>query len=280
MTELQHHIQLGPQHLEGNDGLGRYVLVPGDPSRAARIASHFSGLETITTARRLDAHLGQLDGTDGKPIDVLVIPTGIGAPSAEVVLHELMECGARRLVRVGSCGTCSPAIAPGQVVIATGAVRDESTSLDYAPIEYPALAHPAAVAAMVMGAISSELAEHTFCGICHSKASLYAREFGHGPRGEANLDYNQWLKRCGVIASEMEASILFVMAATRPAVATPIAHAAPSTACQAVAVLGVFGSDQSDMKVDPDTCDLAEERAITLALEGIRQWAAAASSDD
>ena len=273
MADLQHHIKLGPEHLEGNNGLGRYVLLPGDPSRAERIAQRFNNRTTNETPRRLDAHLGQIEGLDGQPIDVLTMPSGMGTPSTEVVLHELMECGARRVVRVGSCGTLSEQIVPGQVVIATGAVRDESTSGDYVPIEFPAVAHPDAVLAMTEGAKSSGLAEHAFRGICHSKGSLYAREFGYGPKGQANLEYNHWLKRSGVIASEMEASALFVMATARNIVAESLAHTGVSQACQAVAVFGVFGSDQSDMKVDPADCDLAEDRAITLALEGIRHWA-------
>ncbi len=273
MGSTQHHIGLSSQHLQGNDGLGRYVFLPGDPSRARKIARHFDDVEVVETPRGFDAHLGRLVTRSGGSIDVLALPTGIGAASAEVVLHELMECGARRLVRVGSCGSCSAEIAPGQVVIATGAVRDESSSSDYAPPEFPALAHPSAVAAMREGSRRAELAGETFEGICHSKATLYAQEFGYGPAGQRNLEYNAWLKRAGVIASEMEASILYVMAATREAPCVPLERSAESEACQAVAVLAVFGTDDSRMQFDEETKVLAERRAIAVAVEGVRAWA-------
>ncbi len=129
-------------------------------------------------------------------------------------MHELLACGARRLLRVGSCGSMSERIRPGQVVLALGAVRDEGATDAYAPPEYPALAHPEVLAAMAEGARLAGLAEETFLGICHSKDSLYAREFGHGPAAERNRRYTDELRRAGVVASEMEASTLFVLAST------------------------------------------------------------------
>ncbi len=267
-----HHIQLDPEDLAGNDGLGRYVLLPGDPSRARAIAERFDGRRTVATPRGLDGHLGTLDSPRG-PIDVLAIATGIGAPAAEVVVFELLEAGARRLLRVGSCGTMVPEIRPGQVVIATGAVRDDGTTAHYAPPEFPALAHPAAVAALTRGAERAGLAADTFTGICHAKASLYAREFGYGPAGEANVAYCDWLRRCGVVASEMESAALFVVASTYAPKAAPLA--APSRAeVQAGAVLAVFAADDSRMQgVDPELAARAQERAIAVALEGVRAWA-------
>jgi uridine phosphorylase len=275
MTSIGHHIGLGPDHLEGNGGLGRYVFLPGDPSRAEKIASHFVDVERVTTPRRFDALLGRLENDGDEPIDVVALPSGIGAPSVEVVLHELMACGARRIVRVGSCGSMSPRILPGQVVIASGAVRDESAGDDYAPREYPAFAHRLALEAMVQGAERASLAGDTFCGIVHSKSTLYAREFGRGPAGERNLDYHDWLKRAGVVASEMEASMLYVMAATRTD-PVPILEERGGESVQAVAVLAVFGTDESHMDFDEAAKSKAEQRAIRVAVEGVRAWAAEA----
>ena len=212
--DLQHHILLDSEHLRGNDSLGRYVLLPGDPGRAERLAARLAAVERIDNPRGHHAYLGRLERSTGDPIDVLVISSGMGSGSTEIIVYELLACGARRLIRVGSCGSMVDAIAPGQVVIATGAVRDERTSHHYAPPEFPAFAHPAAVAALPAGAHAAGLAAETFLGICHSKASFYAREFGHGPAGEDNLEYDRWLKRCNVVASEMEASTLFVLATT------------------------------------------------------------------
>jgi uridine phosphorylase len=269
---VQHHLRIGPEHLEGNGKLGRFVLLPGDPARAERISSHFGALETVRNPRGLTVYIGTIDRGGEDPIEVLAAPTGIGTASVEVVVSELIACGARRLLRVGSCGSMVEEIVPGQVVIATGAVRDEQTSGHYAPAEYPAVADPHAVQALIRGARRAGLADETFLGICHSKASLYGREFGRGPAREDNLAYTSWLRRCGVIASEMEASALFVLAST----ATPAAETVSrrrDTICRAGAVLAVFGTDDSQMNFDATAADLAEERAIRVALAGIAAWA-------
>jgi uridine phosphorylase len=266
-----HHIRLGPEHLAGNRGLGRYVLLPGDPARAARIATHFDDVKVVDSPRGLTAHLGTLRSGAG-PVDVLTLPSGMGSPSAEVVLHELLAAGARRILRVGSCGAMRSELRPGQLVIATGAVRDEGTTDHYAPREYPALAHPRAVAALVEGARRAGHEADTFQGICHAKASLYAREFGLGPAGEANLAYTAWLRRCGVIASEMETAALFVVSSTFAPQAYPLAERGAGEP-QAGAVLAVFASDDSHMQFDQELAHRAESRAIEVALEAVRAWA-------
>ena len=266
-----HHIRLGPEHLAGNGGLGRYVLLPGEPARAARIAAHFSDVTVVDSPRGLTAHLGTLRASCG-PVDVLTLPSGMGSPSAEVVLHELLAAGARRILRVGSCGSMRSEVRPGQLVIATGAVRDDGTTDHYAPREYPALAHPHAVAALLEGTRRLGLEAETFQGICHAKASLYAREFGLGPAGQANLDYAAWLRRCGVIASEMETAALFVVSSTFAPRAYSLAerrHDEP----QVGAVLAVFASDDSHMQFDVAVAHQAETRAIEVALEAVRAWA-------
>jgi uridine phosphorylase len=268
----QHHLRLGPDELAGNGGLGRYVLLPGDPSRAGRIAERFDDTHRIDNPRGLHSWLGRLAGEDGEPVDVMAVATGIGAGSTEVVVHELLACGARRLLRVGSCGSMSERIRPGQVVLAVAAVRDEAATGHYAPPEYPAVAHPDVLAALSEGARRAGLADETFRGICHSKASLFAREFGHGPAGERNRRYREELARAGVVASEMEASTLFVLATAAGPWCGPVDGGWPEE-CQAGAVLAVFGTDRSDMKLDRDLPRLAEQRAISVAIEGTRVWA-------
>jgi uridine phosphorylase len=270
---VQHHIRLDRGDLEGNDGLGRYVFLPGSPERAARLGQQFTHLERRENPRGFTAYLGQLDAPGAPPIDVLAISTGVGSSSAEVVISELLAAGARRLLRVGSCGTMASRPRPGQVVLVTGAVRDEATTRHYAPPEYPALAHPDALAALGEGARRAGLASETFRGLCHSKASLYAREFGRGPAGTRNLEYAAWLRRCGVVATEMEASTLFVLAATATPTVFPLDTRPGAAQCQAGALLAVYATDDAEMQFDPATARLADERAVRVAVEGVRVWA-------
>jgi len=270
---LQYHIHLDASHLEGNDGMGRVVFLPGDRSRAARIAAHFDDCTVLENPRGHTAHLGRLDNGQGTPIDVLSISSGMGCASVEIILHELLTCGARRILRVGSSAAMSPALPAGNVVIVTGAVRDEGTSRHYAPPELPAFAHPSAVQALVQGARDCGLASHTHLGLCHTKDSLYAREFGRGPAGEANEAYTAWLRRCGAIVTDMEASTLFIMAQTASAgTVTSLIDSDRLVPVQTGCVLAVFApSDACDFH-DPEIARLAEERAIKVALSSVSHW--------
>jgi len=263
-----YHIGLGPEHLAGNGDLGRYVFLPGDRSRAERIAACWEVTDVVRSPRGHDAHLGVLRDPRGD-VEVMAISSGMGTPSVEIVLHELLEIGARRIVRVGSSGPLTSAVPAGAVVIASGAVRDESTTDRWTPRGYPAVSHPDAVAAMRAGAVAAGLADSTFVGLCHSKDSFFAREFGHGPRAEENERYMAQLGPSGVLATEMEASLLFVMAAVRTgARATSIAAGPSAVAVQAACVLGAYGEPGSTVT------RLADERAVTVAVAGVAEWAA------
>ena len=264
-----YHIGLTPEHLVGNGDLGRYVLLPGDRSRAERIAAHFEDTQRIANPRGHDSFLGRLPAPDGRGVDVLAISSGMGPPSVEIIVTELLDCGARRLVRVGSSGGMNPDVPPGSVVVVTGAVRDESTSDRWTPPSYPAFSHPNAVQAMMNGATALGLADQTFAGICHSKDSLFGRELGRGPMVEANRHYVESLEASGVLATEMEASTLFVLASVASARAVaPISRGSSSVPVQAACVLAVYGEPGSE------TSKLADQRAISVACAGVLAWAA------
>lgn len=269
-VEPQYHIGLTPEHLAGNGAMGRYVFLPGDRSRAARIAERFVDVQHLPNPRGHDSYLGRLPSVDGGPaVDVLAISSGMGTPSTEIIATELLDCGARRLVRVGSSAAMDPAVKPGSVVVVSGAVRDESTSDRWTPREFPAVSHPDAVAAMRAGARSAGLAGDTFVGLCHSKDSLFGREFGRGPLAESNRAYVEALEASGVLATEMEASMLFVLAAVGSAgQAKPLSAGPGQVPVSSACVLAIYG------EVGSDASRLADERAITVACEGVRAWAA------
>ncbi len=269
----QHHILLDSSHLAGNGRIGRYVLLPGTRSRAAAIAENFDEVTVVDNPRGHTAHLGVIR-RDGQSVDVMAISSGMGTASTEIILHELLEAGARRVVRVGSCGSMDPNIRAGDAVIVTGGVRDEMATRHIAPVEFPAVAHPAAINAMVAGAAASGHAENTFLGIGHTKASLYAREFGQGPMAAENEAYCRLLSRCGAVASDMEAAMLFIQASARSArAARSVASGNAAVLVQTAVVLGVYGDDDSHMDLDPVLCRLADRRAIEVTLNGIFDWA-------
>ena len=127
---LQYHLQIRP------GDVGRYVILPGDPKRCEKIAKHFEDAKLVADSREFVTYTGYLEGEN-----VSVTSTGIGGPSASIAMEELVQCGADTFVRIGICGGMQPEVKSGDVVIATGAVRMEGTTREYAPIEYPAVAN-------------------------------------------------------------------------------------------------------------------------------------------
>ncbi len=122
-----YHIQVAPGEV------GKYVILPGDPGRCEKIAQYFQDPVRIADNREFVTYTGTLEGEK-----VSVTSTGIGGPSTAIAVEELYRCGADTFVRIGTCGGMQPEIKSGDIVIATGSVRMEGTSREYAPIEYPA----------------------------------------------------------------------------------------------------------------------------------------------
>lgn len=204
------HINAVPDDLSGNDGIGRYILLPGSDGRAQEIAAHFSNKVTKPHYRAHNLHLGTLL-CDGRKIDVATVSTGMGCPSAEIIVHELFHLGARRFLRIGTAGSLQPQfVHVGDIVNVQASVRDEGTTSDYVPLEFPAVASLEMASSTLLAAEKLGLSDRIHTGIVHCKNSLYAREFGAGPRQEQNQAYLDFLTKTGVLASEMETATLFI----------------------------------------------------------------------
>ena len=186
--------------------VGQYCILPGDPGRCAAIAAHFNHPIHQMTNREYCTWTGTLLG---QPVSVC--STGIGGPSAAIAMEELAQLGVRTFLRVGTCGGIRTDVQSGDVVVATGAVRMEGTSREYAPIEYPAVPDFQVTAALVQAA--QALGKPCKTGVVQCKDSFYGQ---HSP-GRMPVSYelfNKWeaWKRLGVLASEMESAALFVTA--------------------------------------------------------------------
>lgn len=187
--------------------VGRYCLLPGDPGRCEAIARLFDNPVHVGMNREYNIFTGSLLGEK-----VSVCSTGIGGPSASIAMEELKNIGADTFIRVGTCGGIALDVLPGDVVVASGAVRYEHTSLEYAPIEYPAVPDFGITAALKEA--SEALGYHTHVGVVQCKDSFYGQ---HSPeKSPVYYDllqkWESW-KRLGVKASEMESAALFVVAA-------------------------------------------------------------------
>ena len=197
---LQYHLRIK------RGQVGRYVILPGDPKRCSRIAEHFEDASLVADSREYVTYTGYLDGEK-----VSVTSTGIGGPSASIAMEELVQCGADTFIRVGTCGGIDLEVKGGDIVIATGAVRMEGTSREYAPVEFPAVADLEVTNALV--AAGRELGYTCHPGIVQCKDAFYCQ---HDPE-RMPVSYellNKWeaWKRLGCKASEMESAALFVVA--------------------------------------------------------------------
>lgn len=198
--ELQFHIKC-----KAGD-VGRYCFLPGDPGRCEKIAAYFDNPVKVQSNREYTTYTGTLLGEK-----VSVCSTGIGGPSAVIAMEELHNIGADTFIRVGTCGGIELDVRSGDVVVATGAIRFEHTSREYAPIEYPAVANFEVTTALVQAARA--LGKRTQVGVVQCKDAFYGQ---HSPE-RMPVSYellNKWeaWKRLHVKASEMESAALFVVA--------------------------------------------------------------------
>lgn len=196
----QYHIQVG------KGDVGRYVILPGDPKRCAKIAKYFDDPVLMADNREYVTYTGYLDG-----VKVSVTSTGIGGPSASIAMEELVMSGADTFIRIGTCGGMQLDVKSGDVVIANGAIRMEGTTREYAPIEFPAVADIHITNALMEAA--EEMGAPYHVGVVQCKDSFYGQ---HSPE-RMPVSYellNKWeaWKRLGCLASEMESAALFVVA--------------------------------------------------------------------
>lgn len=197
--EIMHHINMK------KGDVGRYVLLPGDPGRCEMIAKAFDTCEFVTSNREYTTFTGSLCGET-----VSVTSTGVGSPSTAIAIEELRLIGADTMIRVGTAGAMFPETKIGSLAIITGAIRDEGTSLQYMPVEFPAIPDVAVVQALIQAAKTTKQVYLT--GITQSKDSFYGQhQPARMPIGDRLLERWKAWKMGGAICSEMESSALFIL---------------------------------------------------------------------
>jgi len=200
--DVQYHLEVGPGDVASS------VLLPGDPERVETIVADWDDYELRGDHREYRTATGSHEGT---PISVS--STGIGSPSAAIAVEELARVGAETLLRVGSCGSIVHEASVGDLVITTGAVRQEGTSKEYVREDYPASADHRVVAALV--AAAEELGYSYHLGVTCSTDSFYAGQNRPGfdgfeaRDGAANVEE---LRQAGVVNFEMEAASILTLA--------------------------------------------------------------------
>jgi uridine phosphorylase len=201
-AEVQYHLEVGPEDVADS------VLLPGNPERVDKVVERWDDHEERAHHREYRTATGTYDGA---PISVT--STGIGSPSAAIAVEELARVGVDTFLRVGSCGAIQPEMDVGDLVITTGAVRQEGTSDEYVREDYPATADHEVVAALV--AAAERLGHDYHTGLTMSSDAFYA---GQGRPGyeefmaEGAADLVDHLKAANVKNIEMEASAILTLA--------------------------------------------------------------------
>lgn len=234
-----------------SEDIGKYVILPGDPDRCEKIAKYFDNPHFVTRNREYTTYTGFLNGEK-----VSVTSTGIGGPSASIAMEELAAEGAHTFVRIGTCGGINMKVISGDCVVATGAIRNEGTSKEYAPIEYPAVADYNVVSALVFACKKLKMRYH--CGVVQCKDSFYGQ---HNPE-RMPVSYellNKWeaWKKLGVLASEMESAALYTVAATL------------NVRC--ATVLNVIWNQERKVNNLMEEDCLDTEKAVKVAIEAIKK---------
>lgn len=228
-------------HLHPTASLAERVLLPGDPGRALLLAQSLLEKPTMFNHNRgLWGYTGVLRSSHeaglGGGLEVTIQSTGMGGPSAAIVIAELAELGARRLIRVGTCGALDPSLRLGELLIATEAIASDGTSRALAGDEafYP---DPELVDALRVAA-----------GAVVRTGTIVSTDlFYDGPAGEEE----RWVQ-AGALAVEMESATLFALARRRGLQAGSL-----------LLVSDLLGSGR--VRIEPDRLRAGEERLGRVA---------------
>lgn len=189
------------KHIRCKKGdVAEYVLIPGDPARAKRIAEEFDSYEKIAENREYVVYTGIKDG-----VKLTVCSTGIGGASTAIAMEELSRLGAHTFIRVGSAGGRRESIPVGGVVVVNAAVRGEGTSKEYLPDIYPAVADLDITNSLLEAGREYLKEEECHVGMSLTRDAYYMQ----------NQQLNEQLMNTQVAVSEMECATVFIVAAKR-----------------------------------------------------------------
>jgi uridine phosphorylase len=244
-TERQYHIDLGP------GDLAEYILLPGDPDRTDRIAPMLDDVTVHRRHREFNSVTGSYRGQR-----VSVVATGIGTDNVEIVVAEILAITERpTFIRIGSCGVLHEWIAPGDLVITTGAVRLEATTRYFVHEGYPAVADYRAVAALVEAAAA--LGHPAHVGITATAPGFYGAQGRPIPQLPIRFpDLAGEMASQRVLNFEMEASALLVLAGL--------------AGCRAGVVCTAFAQRTTGRFLEAHERPAAERACIETGLEALR----------
>lgn len=197
-------------HIQLEDDLNiRYAILPGDPGRVERIGAFMEGTEYLGFSREYKSLRGRYRG-----VDILVMSTGMGGTSTAIGIEELRRIGVTHILRVGSCGALQSDIACGDLLIASGAVRDDGVSRAYVPESYPAAADAELLFDCMEAVKTLGFPHHV--GIIRSHESFYLDNI---------MEINESWSARGVLGSDQETAAVLTVGRLRGMKAMSILNA-------------------------------------------------------
>jgi len=187
--------------------LAKYLLVPGDPDRVAKIAKFWDESREVTCHREFRSCTGKYKG-----VSISAMSSGIGPAAMAILVNEAARVGVETFVRVGSTGAIQEGIECGDLVVSVGAVRLDGTSEHYIGVKYPAVANYEVLLALIEAAESLDVRYHV--GITATSSDFYAgqgRLSFKGVKHSETGDIVQMLRKANVLNFEMECATLFVL---------------------------------------------------------------------
>jgi uridine phosphorylase len=208
-TDRMYHIGFGKSDLTPGAPVPP-VLLSGDPDRSLHIAQ-----TRLTNVRVLSTHRGLWSGIGTLPSgrELICSTSGMGGPSASIVINELAQVGVSTIIRVGTTGSIQAHVPAGSVVISSAALRRHGTALDIAPIEYPAAADP--FLTVQLSQTATRLGIEHFVGITASVDSFFEGQERSLSSANPTLlrslrGITEEYRALGILNYEMESATLFV----------------------------------------------------------------------
>lgn len=241
----QYHINVAPGEL------AEYIILVGDPARAHKVAKFFDKIEFNTQNREFITYTGYVDN-----IRMSVMSTGIGQDNIEIVFIETIQVVENpTFIRVGSCGSLQEQINCGDLVISTGSVRLENTSLFFVPEGYPAVANYEVIISLIEAA--EKLGYRYHVGLTASASGFYGAQGRNIPGFRLRYpNLVEELKELNVVNFEMESSALFTLSNIK--------------GIRAGMVCAVYANRPKNEFIGPEEKVIAEEKAIKTGIEAFK----------
>lgn len=256
MKNIQAHVPCSPKDV------AEIVLLPGDPARSQMIGENY--LEKgrlVASYREFVTYTGYYKG-----VKISVTSTGIGSPSTAIAVEELINIGAKVLIRVGTCGgALKKEIKPGSIIIPTAAIREEGTTKEYLPPEFPAVADIDVITALIQSA--ETLKFKYYMGINRTHDAFYGQSQNIKKWGSiyTNPRMKNW--KYPLISSEMECAPLFLIGTLRGVKTGAILAVNANPEPLKEIMEGKFKFDVPASKINTDEAKASVDRAILTALE-------------